>query len=156
MKPGPPPKPTRLRVLEGNPSKRPLHTNEPMPRQGAPDKPDDLSPVASEEWDRIVPELDRLGILSPLDRTMLVVYCEAVAIHDAAMALVDETGILSRRGDRMKGAPVKNPALQIARDFAHTARQSGAAFGLTPGDRARMTLPSGAGARSLEDLLTRD
>ena len=28
---GPPPKPTYLRILEGNPSKRPLNRNEPQP-----------------------------------------------------------------------------------------------------------------------------
>ena len=130
MKPGPPPKPTRLRVLEGNPSKRPLHTNEPMPRQGAPDKPDDLSPVASEEWDRIVPELDRLGILSPLDRTMLVVYCEAVEIYTLALAKVRESGVLIKgaRGSER----VKNPALQIVRDFASMIRVFGSDLGLTP------------------------
>ena len=110
MKPGPPPKPTRLRVLEGNPSKRPLYTDEPMPRQRAPDKPDDLSPVASEEWDRIVPELDRLGILSPLDRTMLVVYCEAVEIYTLALAKVRESGVLIK-GDEPLPLSERSPII---------------------------------------------
>ncbi len=143
MKPGPPPKPRKLKLLEGNPGKRPIYTEEPMPRLGAPDKPDDLSLIASAEWDRVVPELDRLGLVSPVDAAALVVYCEAVAIHAAAVAKITESGVLiegARGGER-----VKHPAVQIARDAASTIRTYGAEFGLTPAARARMSLPGDAG-----------
>ncbi len=33
---GPAPKPTALRILEGNPGKRPLNASEPRPRAGRP------------------------------------------------------------------------------------------------------------------------
>ena len=154
---GRPPKPTRLKLVEGNRGKRPISHNEPMPKLGAPEKPDSLSSVASAEWDHIVPELDRIGLLSLVDRAALVMYCEAVSIHDAALTVLNKSEILIRRGGKSaKDQIVKNPALQVARDAAQTARLFGAPFGLTPGDRARMTLPSGAGVDSIEDLLTRD
>src|SRR5688572_9415358 len=49
---GPAPRPTHLRVLDGNPSKRPLNGDEPMP-DGAPTCPTILDKEAKQEWKRI-------------------------------------------------------------------------------------------------------
>jgi hypothetical protein len=51
MKPGPPPQPTHLSLLKGNPSKRPLRP-EPEPERAAnvPDPPSFLSKYAVDEW----------------------------------------------------------------------------------------------------------
>ena len=40
------PKPTALKVLEGNPGKRPLNENEPKPERKAPECPSWLEPEA--------------------------------------------------------------------------------------------------------------
>ena len=47
------PKPAALRLLQGNPGKRPISEDEPTPVEGWPDKPPKLGKVASEEWDRL-------------------------------------------------------------------------------------------------------
>ena len=39
-------------------------------------KPDDLSPEASAEWDRIVTQMDDVGLLTSLDQEMFRNYCE--------------------------------------------------------------------------------
>src|SRR4026208_199894 len=60
------PKPTRLKVLTGNPGKRPLNANEPRPEIVTPDCPIELGPVARREWDRLGTERARRRILPNL------------------------------------------------------------------------------------------
>lgn len=54
---GPAPKPTALRIIEGNLGHRPLNQREPKPLVGEPDVPAHLSRDAKKEWRRLVPIL---------------------------------------------------------------------------------------------------
>ena len=74
------PKPTRLKMLTGNPGKRPLNDDEPRPEASIPECPPELGPVAREEWDRLVGELAALRLLTNLDRAALAAYCGAYAL----------------------------------------------------------------------------
>ena len=65
------PKPTRLKVITGNPGKRPLNLDEPMPEPIVPDFPPELSPAAQIEWHRLAGELGKLRVLTNLDRGRL-------------------------------------------------------------------------------------
>src|SRR3990167_8908338 len=76
---GPAPKPSRLRVIEGNPGKRPLQKNEPRPRPVRPTRPEWLSAEAKREWSRLAGELERLGLLTVVDRAALAGLCQAWA-----------------------------------------------------------------------------
>jgi len=77
---GPPPKPTYLRILEGNPSKRPLNRNEPQPPPVETlDPPDYLGGHAATEWCRIVPGLSAMRLLTIADIPALAAYCVAYA-----------------------------------------------------------------------------
>jgi hypothetical protein len=49
-------KPTALKIIQGNPGRRPISANEPQPEIGA-DPPDWLSPAAKEHWPLIVQTL---------------------------------------------------------------------------------------------------
>ena len=71
------PIPTYLKVLRGNPGGRQLPEIE--GHSQLPDKPDFLSPIAAEEWDRVTPELLSLKAVRPADRAVIVVYCELVS-----------------------------------------------------------------------------
>lgn len=136
--PGPPPKPTALKILEGNPGQRKLNTTEPQPRAAAPLPPAQLVGEALAEWGRIVPELDRLGLLTVVDRAYLVAYCEAWATFDAARQAIAEYGPLVAGRD---GGMVKNPAAQIMKDAADMMLKFGSRFGLSPADRTRLHVP---------------
>ncbi len=46
------PKPTALKVLEGNPGKRPLNLNEPKPEKKAPKCPSWLEPEAKKRMEK--------------------------------------------------------------------------------------------------------
>ena len=69
------PTPTTLKKLAGNPGKRPMNSAEPMPAKGAPTCPDWLQGDALLEWKRIVPELDRLGVLTSVDGAVIEAHC---------------------------------------------------------------------------------
>ena len=49
---GPKPKPTKLKLLEGNPGRRPINDKEPKPKERLPQCPTHLSEEAKREWQR--------------------------------------------------------------------------------------------------------
>ena len=63
-----PPVPFPLKVLRGNPGKRPMKF-EPRPEQHAdvPEPPAFITGYAADEWWRTAPELHRLGLLIRID-----------------------------------------------------------------------------------------
>jgi phage terminase small subunit len=73
---GRPPKPTALKLLQGNPGKRPLNDQEPKPPVGAkaPQYVID-DPVLLLEWNRHAPRLTRLGLLTEIDDDALATLC---------------------------------------------------------------------------------
>lgn len=85
MMTGRPSKPTALKLLAGNPGKRPLNDREPDP--GALDltPPPELSAEAVPQWNRIAPMLARCGVLKQSDRELLTLFCEGYAAHLAAV-----------------------------------------------------------------------
>lgn len=72
---GRPPKPTALKVLQGNPGKRSLPKNEPKPPVGC-GKPAGLSKRAGVVWDHVVPELIAQRVATTLDPWALAKLCE--------------------------------------------------------------------------------
>src|SRR5437764_15483626 len=74
------PKPTRLKMLTGNPGKRPLNGNEPRPAAAVPECPAELGTLARTEWNRLVGELAALRLLTNLDRAALAAYSGAYAL----------------------------------------------------------------------------
>jgi P27 family predicted phage terminase small subunit len=74
---GPAPKPTALRLLQGNPGHRPLNSAEPKPTEKAPPCPLYIreDPVAKKEWRRLTPILLRMRVLTEADATVLGSLC---------------------------------------------------------------------------------
>ncbi len=140
-------KPTSLKLIEGNPGKRPLNQAEPKPPPGRPIAPPDLSDDAKKEWQYVVPKLDEMGLLHKLDRRNLVIYCELVATFNEATNWVKDKGVIV--AGRNKGEAVKNPAIQVQRDAARLISTYSRMFGLDPADRASLEvggLPADAAA----------
>lgn len=70
MKPGTKPKPSHLKLIEGNRGKRPLSRKE-AKTTALPDPPPYLAAVALEEWHRVASWLHKIGLLSEVDRAAL-------------------------------------------------------------------------------------
>ena len=146
------PKPTNLKILEGNPGKRPLNKNEPKPKSNLIECPDYLKKdkLAFNEWQRIVPELYLLGLLTKIDRTALELYCSQYSIYRQALKTINEDGLITtniRQGDKA------NPTVAIAREAAKIIKSICVEFGLTPSSRSRISLPSESIDDEFERLL---
>jgi P27 family predicted phage terminase small subunit len=109
---------------------------EPRPLAGVPiTRPPGLSPHAAEEWARVMPHLESMGVLSAADTTGLACYCEAVARWRKLAEVVAVSPPLVPGADG-GGVLVKNPAYAMMRDAANEVRVWAREFGLTPSARS--------------------
>jgi P27 family predicted phage terminase small subunit len=134
MKPGPPPKPTILKELAGNPGCRPLNKREPKPR-GQAKCPPWLLAEAKAEWKRIFPELMRLGLATLVDQAALAGYCQAFAHW------VESEKVLAKRGCVMlcpSGYELQRPEVAMAQKFYSLMHRAAMEFGFTPASRSRI------------------
>lgn len=142
---GPIPKPTALRVIEGNPGKRPLPPNEPKPMVAAPSCPKHLKPKAKAEWRRISKQLLKLGLLTQVDRAVLAAYCQSWA------RWVEAEEEVAKRGDVVattKGNWIQNPYLSVANKAREAMTKLAAEFGMTPSSRTRVEVPAAAAGKN--------
>lgn len=133
--PGPPKKPTALRLLNNNASHRPINKNEPVPPAGFPDMPKGMSADAKKEWKRIAPVLYDMGVLSTIDTAALEAYCECYARWRKAERELAKSSMVYMA----KGYPILNPYLSIANKAMVEMRRFMQEFGITPASRSRIS-----------------
>jgi P27 family predicted phage terminase small subunit len=141
---GPPPVPTNLRILRGNPSKRPIRPEPQPPRTAEPPEPPSfLTGVAADEWWRAAPTLHRLGLLTVLDVAAFAAYCQAYKrwrTAEEALAKMAEkdpvTGGMLIKGSL--GDARVNPLARVAANAASDMVSFAAQFGMTAAARARI------------------
>ena len=138
------PKPTVLKLIEGNPGKRRLNDREPVPPDGMPDPPDFLDAEARAEWDRTSKVLADMGLLTKADRSALAAYCVAYSRWVQAEAQVAKYGTIVKSPE--KGFPMKSPYLTVADQALEAMRKLMVEFGLTPSSRSRIRIPDGGQA----------
>jgi P27 family predicted phage terminase small subunit len=119
---------------------------QPMVEETCPPAPHNIrrSAHAREEWDRIAPELHRLGILTIADYRPLSLYCLAYArwceAEDALYAEAQNDprsfGLIV---EGAMGGKVANPLVKIAASASLTLMRFAVEFGFTPASRTRVT-----------------
>jgi P27 family predicted phage terminase small subunit len=139
---GPAPKPTALRLVDGDRADR-INLNEPAPAATRPQCPADASDDVRAIWSYTVAELESMGIAYAADRDSIICYCEAVVTHRKASAVLAKSPVLIKG---VYGTLVRNPALQVQRDAAMTVRMFAQEFGLTPSARSRIECRDGSSA----------
>lgn len=85
------PKPTFLKLITGNPGKRELNLDEPVPAGALLEAPATLSPRAREIWDESLRHAPA-GMLTPLDGAALETFCRSKALVEDASRLIDLAG----------------------------------------------------------------
>jgi P27 family predicted phage terminase small subunit len=128
-----------MKVLMGNPGKRRLNENEPMPEICIPECPPELGPVARQEWDRLVAQLAPLRIITHLDRAALAGYCVAYALWIEAIEATQKYGAMVKSPS---GYPVQSPYVSIANRQTEIMMRIASEFGFTPASRSRISTPS--------------
>jgi P27 family predicted phage terminase small subunit len=132
------PKPTRIKVLTGNPGKRALNMAEPKPEPVIPDCPAELGSAARAEWNRLCQQLGDLGLLTNLDRAALAAYCGAYALWAEATEAVQKYGAMVKSPT---GYPIQSPYVSIANRQAEIMMRIASEFGFTPASRSRIAAP---------------
>lgn len=125
-----------MKDLRGNPGKR--ASCPPLNLIGVPEPPAYLPEEALQEWQRVVGLLMDRGDLSALDQAGLADYCICTVRLKECEADISARGVLipGQRGQ------VKNPSLQIARQYRAALQKWADMFGLTPSSRSRLTVPT--------------
>ncbi|WP_026523292.1 phage terminase small subunit P27 family [Butyrivibrio sp. MB2005] len=130
------PKPTAIKVLEGNPGKRKLNKNEIVPEKGKlPKCPDWLEDEAKAEWDRLCKNLFELGILTELDLMPFASYCQAYARWREAEEFISQHGTIVKT---KSGYWQQVPQVSISHQNQKIMMQAASEFGLTPSARSRI------------------
>lgn len=134
---GRPPKPTALKLIEGNRGKRAAPTGEPDPtylQDLTP--PAHLTPRAAAIWAELAPALARNRLLTELDVLPLEWLCAAAAQHRQAAEQAGDDKLIMRNAET--GALSPSPWLIIQSMAFKRAKLLCDAFGMTPAARARV------------------
>jgi len=134
------PKPTALKMLEGNPGKRPLNENEPKPPKGTIRCPTWLEAEAKKEWRRLAPSLEAMGVLTTADITAFAGYCQAYARWKEAEEFITQHGSIFQTPS---GYVQQVPQVSIAQQNLKIMQSFCSEFGLTPATRSRIIAGNG-------------
>lgn len=138
---GRPRKPTAMKVLHGDRADR-MPAAEPQPAEREVSPPFALTKAARQVWDRLAPDLHAKGVLTSWDVDAFAEFCEAVTILRA-----------KRRSARRKARPGESSPMAEYRAAMQVVTTLGSRFGLTPSDRARLSVADRAPEPG-DDLLT--
>jgi P27 family predicted phage terminase small subunit len=150
---GPPPLPTKIRVLHGERHKARINQAEPQPREVDPVCPDHLQGYAVEVWHRVVAELKVMRLAFDSDREVLAAYCVAASRHHDACVGLNRTGFLLR-STKPDVPPYVNPLVYVERTQAELMVKLAGQFGLTPSARVNLKADREPLADHAESLLS--
>ena len=146
------PLPTALKLVRGNPGRRPLNENEPQVEPKIPEPPRELPARAKREWRRIGKQLLAAGLVTELDRMALAALVQSYARWIETQQLLSKSGLLVRNKD---GLPRVNPLLRISREAQAEFTRMLSEFGMTPSSRSRVSVHQTDAADPFEKFLSR-
>ncbi len=150
---GPPPTPAHLKLLNGNPGKRPIVPDPVSPTVELPEPPEWLCESGLAEWRRAGAELEKLSLISQLDLALFALYCqtygrmrdlevsigrqvaERVAAGETREAAYEAVSVqLTPTGFRRPSAIV-----QLLAQHRDEVNRYAGQFGMSPSHRGRVT-----------------
>lgn len=145
---GPPKTPTHLRLVRGNPSKRPINKNEPQPPKGVPPVPKHFDKQGKYWFKRMADELDAIGVMSQLDARALELLVEAYTEYRHHCDTLEREGYTyavysDEEPDEGKEREIRmikaHPAAMMKADAWKRLRAMLAEFGMTPSSRSKVS-----------------
>ena len=142
---GPPPKPSKLKLLEGTYRPDRAANNEPQPKAEHSACPNWLSPDGKKKWKEYAEKLTRLGLLDELSEELFAQYCHWWGRFRQAQRLITK-----------HGAPVsqREGYQKLEREAQMMMNRLAKEFGFGPGSRSHVNVPKQQ-ADPLEDFLKR-
>lgn len=142
--PGRRPDPTAIRIIKGNPQKKPLPKNEPKfkkpderltPKEYLGDSADIMGEQSLKIWDIITPDLHGAGVLTKGDYMAAIGLCNTLSDYFEARRMINKGGQFYKDSDgKIKVARWVGRANEAWRE----ALSQMASFGMTPSDRTRI------------------
>lgn len=138
------PKPTHLKLITGNPGRRPLRMDEFRPAANIPPCPKHLKGEARKEWLRVSRLLLEHCMVADVDRGALAMLCTLWdryvtaedMIYKAKEAAPGSAGLFVKTPN---GFPVQSPWLAVSNRAIEQYKSMCNEFGLTPAARVRVT-----------------
>lgn len=132
------PKPTHLKLLEGNPGRRPLNHAEPVPIGDLHSAPEWLTDSQKEGWAYAIASAPA-GLLKRIDRTLLTIWVVAEDLHrEASEAITKGGAIITTRN----GEVAQNPYMVVMNRQVPVMLKAASELGFTPASRSRIHLSS--------------
>jgi len=131
------PKPTILKVIDGNPGKKALPKNEPVPVGDLTEAPEWFSDDQKDNWDYAIEHAPK-GLLKKIDKSALMAWVIAEDLFRQAVIKVNQMNLIIK--SPVKGDPMQNPYLPIVNKQSVNMLKAAAELGFTPSSRSRVTL----------------
>lgn len=135
------PVPTHLKLIRGNPGKRRLNENEPIPEGDLNAPPTWMSKSQRAGWRYAIANAPP-GLLKRLDRSVLSAWVVAEDLHRTASQMLDKHGLLIKAPNT--GLPIQSPYLPVANRQATIMLKAAEQLGFSPGSRSRVQIESDA------------
>jgi P27 family predicted phage terminase small subunit len=151
---GPPPKPTALKLVTGNPGKRALNKREPKSAGQFGPPPAHLDSVGKNLWRQLAKTLAGMALESASDRRALELLCSAYEEWRAARRIVVRDGMTYERSTAQGDTIISiRPEVRIAADAMRRLHRMMLEFGLTPSARSRVTAGEQDAADPMDEFL---
>lgn len=138
---GPPPTPTALKLLKGNPGRRPLNADEPVtpPLAVVPTPPTHVGRAGKAAWEVLAPLLTTLGVLTAVDllgfERLCVCYGDVRRIEQLLARQGRYQRVKTKAGGYMRRL---HPAVSELQEADRRLRMYLAEFGALPASRSRV------------------
>ena len=138
------PKPTNLKILQGNKHKERINLNEPKFDRSMPKCPSYLNKTAKAIWLKKARELNQAGVLTVIDDSALATYSQLFSRYlDLEGDIAKEGTVVIKKGFDKEGEVVEldtkiNPKVVESRLTVQQLRQYETEFGMTPSSRSRI------------------
>lgn len=100
--------------------------------------PDWLDERALEEWERIVPLLDEVRVLTEPDLAALANYCSTASVAINATIKYQQEGYMKSAAKGSTFGPKVHPMIKVAQEARAQCLRFAIEFGLTPAARSRI------------------
>ena len=153
---GRPPKPTALKLVQGNAGKREINKREPKPKTERPKVPAYLSPKAKTAFKNVSDLLEDMGVLTIADGMALEMMCNAYSEWRDLRKVIDKEGstykTIGTSGDEVIKA---RPEVAMAADAWKRIKSMAAEFGLTAASRTKIQVNEKEESDPLADYMAR-
>lgn len=136
---GRPPKPSALKLVQGNPGKRATNNREPEPvLLNDLEPPEHLPPPVADVWREMAPKLRRAQLLTELDTYLLELTCTAVATFRSTIEKTADGKLMARNPET--GTVSLSPWVLLQSMSHKQAMATLREWGATPAARSRVVI----------------